>query len=34
MLVDGNHFNIHDVADLANVFDLADVFVVQFADVA
>jgi hypothetical protein len=34
VLVDGDHLHLHLVADLAHVVDLADILVVQFADVA
>ena len=34
MFIDGNHLDIELVANLDHVIDLADVFVVQLADVA
>ena len=34
LVVDGDHLDLQLVADLADVFDLADVLVVQLADVA
>src|SRR5262249_28732687 len=32
MLIDGDDFDIHNVADFAHILDLANVLVVQFAD--
>src|SRR5262249_26472002 len=34
LIVDGDHFDLHDVADLADAFDLVHVLVVELADVA